>query len=107
MNKIVIDYKKHYGNDGTVYDQTVTIDKNTMEEYNHFINDLKTEIDLNFMKTHTYSENDLKIKSIDFLEKGVNFTNLIHLNLFIVFCQKTKRDITRLLYRNTIIKVVE
>ena len=107
MNKIVIDYKKRCGNNGTVYDQMATIDKNTMEEYNQFLNDLKTEIDLNFMKTHIYSENDLKIKSIDFLEKGVNFTNLIHLNLFIVFCQKTKRDITRLLYRNTIIKVVE
>lgn len=107
MNKIIIDYKKHYGNNGTVYDQTATIDKNTMEEYNNFLNDLKTEIDLKFTKKRTYSENDLKIKSIDFLEKGVNFTNLIHLNLFIVFCQKTKRDITRLLYRNTIIKVVE
>lgn len=102
-----VDYKKHWGNNGTVYDQTITIDKTTMEEYNNYICDLKTNIDFKFTKKHVYSENDLKIKSIDYLEKGINFTNLIHLNLFIVFCQKTERDIKRLKYRNTIIKVVD
>lgn len=108
-----IDYKKHWGNCGTVYSQTITIDKKTMEDYNNYISDLKTKVDLEFLKKHSYSEQDLKIKSIDYLEKGVNFTNLIHLQLFIEFYNKNIRkdyfdkDIKRVLWRNTIIKVVE
>lgn len=101
-----INYLKNWGKDGTVYDQTVTIDKTLMEQFNNYILDLKTNIDLKFTLKHTYSENDLKIKSVDYLTTGFNYTNLIVLNLFIVFCQKNNIDITRLLYRNTIIKVI-
>ena len=113
MIKLKVDYKKHWGKDGTVYNQTITIDPNFMKLYNNFLLDKKIKIDNNFYNTHTYSEEDLKIKSIDYLEKGNNFTNLIHLRLlleFIIYYNKNnnnKINYKRILYRNTIVKVVE
>ncbi len=102
-----VDYKKQWGKNGTVYDQTITIDKATMEKFNNYMCERKTQVDLEFTKKHTYSEWDLKIKSVDYLEKGINFTNLIHLQLFNEFCFENRIDLKRVLRRNTIIKVVE
>lgn len=104
-----IDYKKNWDNEtGTCYRQTITIDKETMEKFNNYIMNKKIEVDNNFFKTHLYSENDLKIKSIDYLEEGINYTNLIHLRLFMIFAINNleKENLKRILYRNTIIKVI-
>lgn len=111
--KIIVSYRKRWGTDGTCYRQTIKIDDNTKEKYNHYLMNKKTKIDNNFFKSHCYSGEDLKIKSLEYLENGVNFTNLIHLRLFIEFYlkelytpPKKDRDFERITYNNTIIEVI-
>lgn len=107
-----IDYKKKWNNEtGTCYRQTITIDKWIMEEFNKMLMNKKINIDNVFLKKHTYSEQDLKIKSLDYLKIGVNYTNLIHLRLFIelIFDLNNKGynfNYKRILNRNTLIKVI-
>lgn len=110
---MIINYLQRWGTDGAHYTQTIKIDKVVAEKFNNYLLKLKSEIDNNFFKNHYYSENDLKIKSLDYLWDGVNFTNLIHLELFINFYlkeiyQPPKKDknFERILHRNTIIEVI-
>lgn len=106
-----IDYKKHFGNDGTVYTQTIKIDEWLKEYYNNYLLKLKIKTDENFFKNHSYSEKDLKIKSIEYLEKGINYTNLIQLDIFLQVINELNKNgynfnFKRLLWRNTIIIVL-
>lgn len=108
---MIINYLKHFGNNGTVYRQTIKIDKWLMDYYNNYLNNLKMDIDKHFTEKHCYSENDLKIKSLEPLKKGTNFTNLIHLDVFLQVINDLNRqgynfDFKRILYRNTIIEVL-
>lgn len=106
-----VDYKKRWGENGTCYSQFITIDSWIMAEYNNYLNKLKKEIENNFKLKKTYSEKDLNIKSIDFLKKGINFTNLIHLDIFLMLLNELNKkgynfNFKRVLYRNTIIKAI-
>lgn len=106
-----IDYKKHFGNDSTVYTQTIKINKWLKEYYNNYLLKLKIKTDENFFKNHSYSENDLKIKSIEYLENGINYTNLIQLDIFLQVINELNKNgynfnFKRLLWRNTIIIVI-
>ena len=108
---MIVNYIKKWGKDGTCYSQTIKIDKWIAEEFNILLNNKKIEIDNNFLKNHCYSDNDLKIKSIDFLWQGTNYTNLIHLDIFLELINILNKkgynfDFKRLLYRNTIIEVI-
>ena len=112
MNKV--DYKKYWDNDGYVYNQTITINKNMMERFNYYIMEKKLEIDKKYLKTRHFSEKDLKIKSINYLDKGINYCNLIQLELFLNYYFNKVYDphlddkfYKRLKYRNTIIYVKE
>ena len=106
-----VNYLKHIGNNGTIYNQTIKIDKWIMEYYNNYLNNLKIDIGKQFLEKHCYSENDLKIKSLDYLKKGINLTNLIHLDVFLQVINDLNKqgynfDFKRILYRNTIIEVL-
>lgn len=105
-----INYFKHFGNDGTVYRQTIKIDKWIMDYYNNYLNDLKTNINKQFSEKRCYTDNDLKIKYLEPLKKGINLTNLIHLDVFLQVINDLNKqgynfDFKRILYRNTIIEV--
>ena len=107
-----IDYKKNFGNDGTVYRQTIKIDKWLKEYYNNYLLKLKIKTDENYFKNHSYSEKDLKIKSIEYLENGINYTNLIQLDVFLQVINELNNNgynfnFKRLLWRNTIIIVIQ
>lgn len=75
-----------------------------------FIEEEKNKIKNNFI----YTNEDMKLLCyVDFLEMGLNFTHLTTLEYFITFYKKfvynpPKKDANfeRILYRNTIIKVV-
>lgn len=106
-----INYQKHFGNDGTCYTQHIKIDNWLKEYYNNYLMNLKTEADENYIKNHAYSGGDLAIKSINYLEKGVNYTNLIHLDIFLhVINELNKKgynfEFKRILWRNTTIEVI-
>lgn len=106
-----INYQKHFGNDGTCYTQNIKIDNWLKEYYNNYLMELKAQADKNYFKNHCYTENDLKIKSIDYLEKGINYTNLIHLSVFLQVINELNKkgynfNFKRILWRNTTIEVV-
>ena len=108
---MIIDYKKHYGNDGTVYNQTIKIDKWLKEYHNNYLLKLKIETDNNFIKNHSYNDKDLIIKSIEYLENGINYTNLIQLDIFLQVIDELNHNgynfnFKRILWRNTIIKII-
>lgn len=106
-----INYLKHSGNNGTIYTQTIKIDKWLMKYYNKYLNNLKIDVEKQFSKKRCYSEKDLKIKSLDYLKKGINLTNLTQLDVFLQVINDLNKqgynfDFKRILYRNTIIEVL-
>lgn len=110
MKIISVNYQKRWGNSGTCYSQTIKIDNDLAKKYNSYLNKLKEDVEKRFKESHVYSDYDLKIKSIDYLFRGVNYTNLIHLGVFLELInelnkQGKKIDFKRVLWRNTIIEV--
>ena len=110
-----VSYIKNYGNDGTIYNQMITINKEIAEEFNKYILNIKNQI--NYKKI--WSNEDLRISSyakmldIHLYTPTINYINLTTLDQFMKFYLKTiyeppKRDknYERILNRNTIIKVV-
>lgn len=109
---MIIDYKKHFGNDGICYSQNIKINNWLKEYYNNYLMNLKTKTDKNYFKNHSYSEKDLKIKSIEYLENGMNYTNLLNLDIFLQVIDELNRkgynfNFKRILWRNTTIEVVD
>lgn len=99
-----INYLKNWGNDGTVYNQTITIDKNIMGKFNEYINKIKAIRESQRYST-IYIEN---------LKEGKNYVTLTTLDYFMKFYLKyiyepPKKDkmYERILWRNTIINVKE
>ena len=86
-----INYKKNYGNNGTVYNQTITIDKEFAEKFNRYILDVKNNI--NYKKC--WSDEDLKIfcylkmLEINTQFETLNYINLTTLDYFIKYYLKT------------------
>lgn len=109
MKIYTIDYKKHWGKDGTVYNQTVKIDAELMQKFN---DDLQLKYDrINWAKSNgkTLNDTDAKIAMYtDKLQKGVNFLHLTGLYYFNLLCFTLDLDKkTRLFFnRNTIIDVL-
>lgn len=108
---MIINYLKKWGNDGTCYTQTIKIDGWIMLAYNRFLQNKKREIERRTKKTHIYHDTDLKILNLDELEKGTNYTNLIHLDVFLQMINELNKrgyffDHKRILWRNTIVEVI-
>lgn len=106
-----VNYLKHIGNNGTIYNQTIKIDKWLMVYYNNYLLKLKSNVNKNFLKNKYFTDNDLKIKYLEPLKKGINLTNLIHLDVFLQVINDLNKqgynfDFKRILYRNTIIEVL-
>lgn len=110
-----VDYKRNFGKNGTVYDQTITISFDIANQFNKYVDDLKNEIIKKIEIKHYWSNEDNKI--LDYLEKidinNYTFTNLTTINYFKKWYfnniyQAPKRDTfyERLKYRNTIFKVI-
>ena len=99
-----INYQKHWRNDGTVYRQTITINKKLMDKYNNL---LKKEYK-RLKEQRIFSNEDMKIKYYTFLlKKWSNFLHLTWLYYFwnIVLQYKIDTKNRLKLDRNTIIKV--
>ena len=111
--KIIVSYRKRWGIDGTCYRQTIKINKTVKKLFNYYLQNEKKQAENNYKKNHCYSSEDMKIKSLEYLKDGINYTNLIHLQLFINFYLKAlytppkkDRDYERIIYNNTIIEVI-
>lgn len=112
---MIVDYKKHVGRDGTIYDQTITISFQIAYKFNKYVDELKNDVIEKIETRHYWTYEDNKI--LDYLEK-INFYNNTFVNLttanyfkkwyFDNIYQPPKKDIfyERLKYRNTIFKVV-
>ena len=112
MKNLTINYRKEWGNDGTVYDQTITTNIKITKQFNKYVDELKKEASKKFI----YNNTDMKILYyLEPLRIGKNYTNLTTLDYFKTFyvqkiyiknAPKRDKDIERILYRNTIIKVL-
>lgn len=105
-----VNYLKEYGTDGTVYNQTITIEKEYLDKFNEIVNNEKIEINKKFL----LSSYDMKILSyLENLKEGKNYVTLTTLDYFIKFYRKfiyipikDDKNFQRILWRNTVIKVV-
>lgn len=110
-----VNYLKEWGNDGTVYNQTITIDIETAKMFNQYIQMKKQQVEQSFKEKKTYSNEDMKILYyLEEIKEGKNFTSLTELDYFMKFYlhniyEPPKRDknYERILNRNTIINVKE
>lgn len=98
-----VNYNKNFGVDGTVYTQTITIGKDIMEGFNKIVREKKEKL--------SKKNEDMKEKCyLEELKEGNNYTYLTTLSCFIEYYKNkivTKDDdLKRVLYRNTIIKVI-
>lgn len=108
MKIYTIDYKKHRWNDGTVYRQTIKIDKELQRKYNTRIRYLKDKVNKKIKKEHIYSYEDMKILSYtDTLKKWVNYLHLTWIYEFWKFITRRWLYNNRLFFnKNTIIEVL-
>lgn len=105
-----INYFKEWNNDGTVYTQTITIEKKYIEKFNELVRAKREEISKKFI----ISGEEMKILSyLEELQEGKNYTHLTTLDFFMKFYlkyiyepPKKDKDFERILWRNTIIKVI-
>lgn len=110
MKNLTIDYKRNFGEDGTIYTQTITTTTEIIKKYNIFIEKVKEKIHKKF----TFDDKDLKaltyLKTLS--SNDINYLHLTELDYFKTFYvkeiyQAPNRDIDfeRILKRNTIIKI--
>ena len=105
-----VNYLKEWSNDGTFYNQTITIEKKYIEKFNEIVRAKKEEAS----KKIILSNEDMKILYyLEELKVGKNYTKLTTLDYFMKFYLKyiyepPKRDknYERILERNTIINVI-
>lgn len=110
MKNLTINYKKEYGDDGTVYSQTIKTNKKIIELFNNYIRELKEKT----CKKFILNEGDVKILyCLEELTRNKNYVNLTTLDFFMTFyIQKIyipperDEDYVRILWRNTIIEAV-
>lgn len=103
MKIYAINYQKHYGNDWTVYKQTIKIDKELMEKYN---SELEKEYwRINSLKVYSYHD----MKLLSYTKKLENWINYLHLTWLEKLFEIVRRELgknDRMLYRNTIVEVL-
>lgn len=105
-----VNYFKEWGEDGTVYNQTITIEKEHIEKFNEFIRAEKQEVE----NKKVITSDELKtLMYLNELTEGKNYTTLTTLRNFIYYYRlhiynpyKDEKDLKRILNRNTIIKVI-
>lgn len=105
-----VNYLKEWGEDGTVYSQTITIEKKYIEKFNELVRAKREEISKKFI----ISGEEMKILSyLQELQEGKNYTYLTTLDFFMKFYlkyiyepPKKDKNYERILHRNTIINVI-
>lgn len=105
-----INYLKEWGKDGTVYNQTITIEKEHIKKFNEIVKEEKETKSKKFI----FTNEDMDILyGLEELKEGKNYTNLTTLSYFIWFYKnyihkssEKDKDFERILWRNTIINVI-
>ena len=108
-----VNYMKKWGTDGTVYNQTITIDFDMAFKFNQYVDKIKTQTENNIKKNRIMTDGESKIMTyLEPLNMTTNYTNLTTLQFFMMFygtyyCKKNVKDkeFDRVLYRNTIFEI--
>lgn len=101
--KIKVDYKKHYGPEGTVYDQFIKInDKKLFNQFNNIASyRVKKAKKLKYLEYEDFMDlcylKRIKVKSLNYLK-------LTQLYLLIELLRKNNINTERIHIRNTILK---
>ena len=110
MKNIKVDYKKHWGKDGTVYSQTITLEKDFLKYINKNIDyyfNASSEVKETIADSIGFSTYyDYYLEKLD-LKEEYNYLTLTQLRFIAYYLYKNNYDLKRVLHRNTIIKVVD
>lgn len=102
-----VNFRNKWDNEGTHYNQTITIDKKTAVLFNNYIekilNEDKKEIERKREMTNAQAKREMYLKKLSF---GTNYLHLTTLLYFFTFLKNEMHESTkRLKNRNTIIIV--
>ncbi len=104
-----VNYNKKFSNDGTVFTQTITVDKEIVKGFNKMLKAKREKVS----KQPIFSEEDMKLLYwAEELKEGENYIGRTTFRYFISYYadkikQKEDKDFKRVLFdRNTIIKVI-
>ena len=104
-----VSYLRNWDKEGTFYNQTITIDKETGAKFNNYVETLWKQDQEKLNKTHTWNNEEMKRDMfLKRLALGVNYTNLTTLNYFLNFIMNEPKENVkwrRIKSRNTIIIV--
>lgn len=102
-----VSYQKHWDNNGTCYNQTITIDKTMAVKFNNYVEKIMKQDKEKTNKTHIWNNEEMQREMyLKQLALGVNYTYLTTLNYFVSFLlRETNESIKRIKRRNTIIIV--
>jgi hypothetical protein len=107
MKKLKVDYKKRWGTDGTVYDQTITLNKDfikyinkNIKYYHNATDEVKEIITKNIGFSKYY---DCYLEELD-TTKNINYLYITQLQFIYYYLSINNYDVKRVKLRNTIIK---
>lgn len=107
--RIIVDYKKHWGESGTCYSQTIQVNKKFIKYVNKEIkNYWKSDENIKsvYQKSVGFSSYyDCYLKEINIKEKIV-FLNLTQLQFIYFYLSLNNYDVSRIKYRNTLLKII-
>lgn len=88
-----VSYLKNWDKEGTFYNQTITIDKETGAKFNNFVEKVLKQDKEKTSKTHTWSNEEMQREMyLKRLALGVNYTYLTTLNYFLSFIMKEPKE---------------
>lgn len=109
MKNIKVNYRQHWSNDGTHYDQTIKLDKSFIKYINKQIDNYYNSNDENkeiICKTIGFSKYyDCYLQKININEK-ICFLNLTQLRFIYYYLSINNYIIDRILYRNTMLEII-
>jgi hypothetical protein len=103
--KTTISYKENWWSNWTHYNQLVRIDNDLKEKYNEFVQKVHDRINKKINKTHIITNSDSEL--LIYLKKIDKWINYISLTWkYPLYHILDKKNLKRLLNRNTIIEVI-
>lgn len=103
-----VSYQKEFGNNGTVFTQKIKVNRDVVDRFNKYVNQVKNKINDKYKKEHSIDYQHLKILTyLDELYKDYNYLSLTQLHFFMYFMSYYEhKDIKRIKDRNTIIEII-
>lgn len=104
-----VSYNKEIGEGGYVYNQKIKVNKEIVEKFNKYINQVRTKINDNYKEKHSIDYKNLKVLSyLEPLYKNYNYLSLTQLHYFMYYLSYYEHKSIKRIFnnRNTIIEII-